>query len=62
MEVVRAGIATLVEVDPVELRELVVVTGHHCEVLNDAGLVSQDLNVRGPPLPEQTDLDGFTGA
>ena len=44
-KIVGARLASLVEFDLVELRELVVVVSHHREVVDDAGLVGQDLNV-----------------
>jgi hypothetical protein len=61
VEVVRAGFAVLVEPDFVEVGELMIVTGHHCEVLDHSRLVGDDLNICGSPLTEHTDLDWFAG-
>jgi hypothetical protein len=62
VEVVRAGLAVLVEPDFVELGELMIVTGHHCEVLDHSRLVGHHLNICGSPLAEETNLDWFAGA
>jgi hypothetical protein len=52
----------LVEPDLVELGELVIVAGHQSQVLDNAGLVAQDLNVCGSPPAAQTDFDWFPAA
>jgi hypothetical protein len=36
-----------------------IVTGHHCEVLDHSRLVGHHLNICRSPLAEETDLDWF---
>jgi hypothetical protein len=62
MEVVGAGLAVLVEPDFVEVGELMIVTGYHCEVLDYSRLVGHHLNICRSPLAEESDLDWFAGA
>src|SRR6266576_3330618 len=49
-KVVGSRFAALVEPDLVELREPMVVAGHHCQVLDDARLVGQEPNIYRSPL------------
>ena len=54
VQVLRTGLAALVEPDLVEPGKPVVVTSQDAEVLNDASLVSEDVDVSRPSMAEQS--------
>jgi len=53
VKVAGAGVAALIQADRVEPGELVVITGHQRQVLDDAGLAGHDLDIGGSPLTVQ---------
>ena len=56
MQVLRTGLAALVEPDLIEPGKPVVFTSQDAEVQNDASLVGEDVDIRRPSMAEQTDL------
>jgi hypothetical protein len=62
VKVLGSGLAVVIEADLVELGELVVVTNHQPQMLDDAAFVSQDPDVCGSQPADQTDLHWFTAS